>query len=46
MTEVGGWVSGSTARDHKLGTNAASVRPDDAGPDRQIPLMKSASGGG
>ena len=27
MTEVGGWVSGSTARDHKLGTNGR-VRPD------------------
>ena len=26
MTEVGGWVSGSTARDHKLGTNGR-VRP-------------------
>ena len=27
MTEVGGWVSGSTARDHKLGANGR-VRPD------------------
>ena len=27
MTEVGGWVSGSTARDHRLGANGR-VRPD------------------
>lgn len=27
MTEVGGWVSGSTAREHKLGANGR-VRPD------------------
>lgn len=27
MTEVGGWVSGSTAQDHKLGANGR-VRPD------------------
>ena len=38
MTEVGGWVSGSTARDHKLGTQwlCAAGR---AGPKSSIPLI-------
>jgi acyl-CoA synthetase (AMP-forming)/AMP-acid ligase II len=36
MTEVGGWVSGSTARDHKLGANGR-VRPD-----MQIQIVDSA----
>jgi crotonobetaine/carnitine-CoA ligase len=36
MTEVGGWVSGSTARDHKLGANGR-VRPD-----MQVQIVDSA----